>query len=184
MRPLTSIVLIAALVCLAPASVMAEETGRTDGPEGTEYGKGGNPFGTRLGRVYAGASFGSGFFSLQGAGRKTGFLYGVDLGYEMDEWIGLQAGYAYLADRDMSIYSLGTRLCYPWERFVYSISIQAGLYAPDLGERNFGLAPGAGIDILVHDRVRIGLGYKHDFVFTDGRTTEMDRVHAGLKFSF
>ena len=67
---------------------------------------------------------------------------------------------------------------------VYHLSVRAGLYAPNVGDRHFGLAPGGGIDILVHDRIGIGLSYQHDFIFTDTRTTEMDRVYAGLKFYF
>ena len=40
------------------------------------------------------------------------------------------------------------------------------------------------VDIVVSDRVRLGLNYRHDFIFTDANTTEMDRVYAGLKFLF
>ena len=102
----------------------------------------------------------------------------------MDEWLGIQAGYAYLSDRNMSIISLGSRFAYVFAPFVYHVSLNAGLYAPEQGDRNFGLAPGAGIDIILHERVRIGLDYKHDFVFSDNRTTDIDRVYAGLKFFF
>ena len=34
------------------------------------------------------------------------------------------------------------------------------------------------------DTLAIGLDYKHDFIFTDNRTTDMDRIYAGLKFFF
>jgi len=108
----------------------------------------------------------------------------LDLGVELDQWLGVQAGYAYLSDRDMSIFSLGSRFGYTFEPFVYHASLDAGLYAPEVGERNFGIAPGAGIDIVISDRVRLGLNYKHDFIFTDNETTDMDRVYAGLRFYF
>ena len=183
-RTAISLLTLTLVICAIAMPAGAQETGRTDGSEGSEYGKGGNPFGSPAGRFFLSASFGSGFFDLQGTGNKTGFLYGFDLGYEMDEWIGLQAGYSYLSDRDLSIFSLGSNLSYPWNPFVYSLTIHASIYAPDAGDRHFGLAPGAGIDIVVHDRVRIGLNYKHDFIFTDNRTTDMDRVYAGLKFCF
>ena len=139
---------------------------------------------SQVGRLYLNTSFGSGFFDLQGAGHKTGFLYGFDLGYEIEEWLGIQGGYTYLYDRNMSIFSLGSSFAYPWHPFVYSLSVHAGVYAPEVGPKHFGLAPGAGIDIAVHDRIRIGLNYKRDFIFSDNRTTDMNRVYAGLKFYF
>ncbi|MDA0711421.1 MAG: hypothetical protein O3B73_14570, partial [bacterium] len=157
----------------------------TDGPEESEYGRGGNPFGGATSQFYARAAFGSGFFKIPGlADTQTGFLYGIDLGYEIDGWLGVEAGYAYLTDRDMSIFSVGSRFAYIYDPFVYHVSLSAGLYDPEIGSQNFGIAPGAGIDIRLSDRVRLGLDYKHDFIFTDNITTDMDRVYAGLKLSF
>ena len=176
-------VLIAVFV-LASSPATAQDTGRTDGPEGSEFTLGGYPFGGPLGRVYLNGGFGTGFFDKSGIGNSTGFLYGFDLGYEIDQWIGIQGSYNYLSDKKMSIYSLGSRFAYTTNPFVYHFSLQAGVYDPQLGSTNFGLAPGAGIDIIVHDKVRIGLDYKHDFIFTDGITTDQDRVYAGLKFYF
>ncbi|MCZ6633763.1 MAG: hypothetical protein O7G87_10175 [bacterium] len=162
----------------------AEETGRTDDTEESEFGKGGYPYGGALGRLYLITGFGSGFFDQQSGNAQTGFLYSLDVGYEMDQWIGIQAGYTYLSDRKLSIFSLGSRFSYTWEPFVYHISLTSGMYAPETGSSHFGLAPGAGIDIIVHDRVRLGLDYKHDFIFTDNETTDIDRVNVGLKFFF
>ena len=111
-------------------------------------------------------------------------LYGVDIGYERDGWIGIQAGYTFLPDEDLSIYSIGTRLAYGTDPFVYYISTHAGLYAPGSGESRFGVSPGGGIDIVVTERMRLGLNYRHDFVFADRVTEDIDRVYAGLKFYF
>ncbi len=161
----------------------AQESGRTDGAEGSEYGKGGNPFGYSAGRIYLSGAFGSGFFGPSSQ-TQTGFLYGVDLGYEAYEWIGVQASYAHLTDRDTDIFSLGTNFCYEWRPFVYNLSLQAGVYDQDIAGRHFGLAPGAGLDIVLGEKVRLGINYKHDFIFTDNRTTDLDRVYASLKFYF
>lgn len=161
------------------------QTGRTDGPEESEFGQGGYLFAGPASQFYLNTAFGSAFFKTPGLGNtQTGFLYGLDLGFEMDQWLGVQVGYAYLADRDMSIFSLGSRFVYTFEPFVYHLSLDAGLYDPKTGSQNFGLAPGTGIDIRVNDRVRLGLDYKHDFIFTDNMTTDMDRVYAGLKLFF
>tara|TARA_B100000676_G_C17531690_1_gene557970 strand:+ start:44 stop:589 length:546 start_codon:yes stop_codon:yes gene_type:complete len=175
---------ILAIVAVATTATTAQDVGRTDGPEQSEYGKGGNPFGTSIGRLYLSGTFGSGFFEGSTLSDETGFMYGFDLGYEMHDWIGVQGGYTYLSDRDLSIYSVGTNFSYPWHPFVYNVSLGAGLYDPDTGDRSFGIAPGAGVDIVLGENVRLGLNYKHDFIFTDTVTTDMDRVYAGLKFFF
>ncbi len=179
-------ILLALILALSlftlPAS--ADEPGRTSGPEQSEFGQGGYSFGGAVSRFYLSPAFGSGIFEKSAAGDRSGLLYGVDLGYERDEWIGLQAGYAYLPDRKMSIYSLGARFAYNTDPFVYYISTGAGLYHTKNAGNQFGLAPGAGIDILVNERIRVGLNYKHDFIFTDPATTHVDRIYAGLKFYF
>jgi len=178
-------ILITLTTTLILAGMASAQTGRTDGAEESEFGQGGYPFGGPLNRVYLNTAFGSGFYNTSGLNNtNTGFLYGLAFGFEMDQWLGIQAGYVYLSDRNMSIVSLGSRFAYTFAPFVYNVSLNAGIYAPDNGTRNFGLAPGAGIDIIVHDKVRIGLDYKHDFIFTDNPTTDMDRVYAGLKFFF
>lgn len=173
-----------AIAALSATTVVAQDVGRTDGPEESEYGKGGNPFGSNVGRLYVSAAFGSGFYSSATLSDETGFTYGVNLGYEMDDWIGLQGGYTYLSDRDLAIYNIGTNFNYPWHPFVYNVSLDAGFYDPDVGDRSFGLAPGAGIDIVLGENVRVGLNYRHDFIFTDNATTDMNRVYAGVKFLF
>ena len=173
----------AVILCTFVAALNAEETGRTDGPEEGEYGKGGYPFGGPAGRFYISPTFGSGVFDTPGLRNQTGLLYGIRMGYEMEEWLGIQGGFDYLSDRKMSIFSLGSRFAYPWHPFVYYASVSAGLYSPESGDRHFGIAPGAGIDIVIHDRVRVGLEYKHDLIFSDDRS-HMDRVFAGLRLSF
>ena len=175
---------IVALIALTGASAMAQDVGRTDGLEDSECGKGGNPFGTTVARLYLNAAFGSGFFQGTGLSDDTGVVYGLDLGYEMHDWIGVQGGYTYLSDRDLSIYSIGTNFSYPWNPFIYNVGLGAGLYALDTGDRSFGISPSAGVDIILGENVRLGLNYKHDFIFTDTATTDIDRVYAGLKFMF
>ncbi len=173
---------IIAAVAIAATSATAQDVGRTNGPEESEYGKGGNPFGSAIRQIYLNAAFGSGFFQGANLSDETGFMYGFEMEYGMDNWIGVQGGYTYLSDRDLSIYSVGTNFSYPWHPFVYNVSLNAGLYDPDIGDGSFGLTPGAGIDIVIGENVRLGLNYRHDFIFTDAVTTNMDRVYAGLKF--
>jgi hypothetical protein len=166
-----------------PALVRAETPGRTDGPEKSEYGKGGYPFGGSVGRFYVTPAFGSGFFDTPQKKDETGLLYGLDLGYEMDEWVSLQGSYYYLTDRATSLFGIGSRFTVRRLPFAYHVSVQAGLYAPRAGTRDFGLAPGAGIDVVLHERVQVGLNYRHDVIFSDVRA-RLDRVYATVGIYF
>ena len=178
--------IIGLAVVISTSSATAQDVETTSGPEESEYGKGGNPFGSTVGRLYLSGTFGSGFFDGTGNGlsEETGFMYGFDLGYEMHDWISVQGGYTYLSDRDLSIFSIGTNFSYQWHPFVYNVGLGAGLYDPDIGDRSFGIAPSSGIDIVLGESVRLGLNYKHDFIFTNTVTTDLNRVYAGLKFMF
>ena len=171
------------LVLLVTAPPGVAQEGRTDGPEGSEYGKGGYPFSGREARLYLNPLFGSGIFEVAGAGDQTGLLYGLDVGYEMEEWIGLEGSYSYLRDRELSIFGLGSRFSYNRHPFIYSFTVQAGLYSQKTGDNNFGLAPGTGVDIVVGERYRVGLHYRRDFVFSDSRT-RLNRVFARIGFYF
>ena len=184
MKTTIATALAALCLCALALPVSAQETGRTDGPEESEYTTGGYPFGGPAGKLYISPSFGTGVFDVGGLGSQSGLLYGIDFGYEMDSWIGLQGGYSYLADRKMSIFGLGSRLSYTAEPFLYYTTVTAGLYAPEGGSRRFGLAPGAGIEIAFHERFRVGLDYKHDFIFEETETQHLDRIYAGLRFYF
>ena len=129
------IVLIAFLAISVGSTIAeAEETGRTDGPEGSELGKGGYPFGGGLEQFYVTPAFGSGSF-----GGRTGLLYGVDFGYKSESWIGVQGGYSYLSDARLHITTLGARFDAELQPFVPYITVQAGLYSQEGGERNFGI---------------------------------------------
>ncbi len=167
------------LLLIFGSEVQAQESGRTDGPEGSEFNKGGYPFGGPPGRFYLDSTFGSGVSSS-----LSGLLYGLDIGFEKDEWLGIEGSYTYLSDRKLSIIHLGSRLAYPTEPFVYSFTTHAGLYTSGEGDSHFGIAPGAEIDVILNDRFRVGLSYKHDFIFENNTTTELDRVTAGLRFYF
>ena len=184
MKTLLSMVALTLLVFLVINPAVAEDGGRTDGPESSEYGTGGYPYGGPGGRLYVSPAFGSGIFDGLESNSRSGLLYGLDIGYERDGWIGIQGSYTYLADRNLSIYGVGARLAYPTEPFVYYLSTHAGLYSPEEGDRHFGIAPGAGIDIVVSERVRLGLNYRHDFIFQDTFTQDVDRVYVGLKLYF
>jgi len=108
----------------------------------------------------------------------------LDIGFEKDEWLGIERSYTYLSDRRLSIIHLGSRLAYQTEPFDYSFTTHAGLYTSGDGDSHFGIAPEAEIDVILNDRFRVELSYKHDFIFENNTATGLDRITAELRFYF
>lgn len=177
-----AVIAVCTILAISATPAASQETGRTDGPEESEFGKGGYPFGGGIDQFYIAPAFGSGSYNGQ-----TGLLYGFDVGYRTDGWIGVQGGYSYLTDAQLHIATLGARFDYAFEPFVTYVTMQAGLYSREGVERNFGVAPGLGVDILVSDRVRLGLKVAHDFILDDtvaGIDNDVDRVSMALSIAF
>jgi len=166
----------------------AVEPGRTDGPEDSEYGKGGYWRYRTGGAFFVEGFFGAAAVDIENEGpgpdfSQTDLLAGVELGYTVEDWLAVQAGYAHIADQNTGLFLLGMRSQYDMEPFSYYFSLGAELYAPDAGENKFGLVPGVGAEIVLGERVRAGLAYQHDFVLAD-QSIGIDRFSARLQFRF
>jgi opacity protein-like surface antigen len=163
--------------------------GRTDGPEGSEVGRGGYAhFGTP-GSIYIEPFFGAAAvdIELEGSGDEssmTDLIYGVNVGYMMEEWLGVQVGYGYIGgDQKSSIYSAGIRNVLRNEPVNWYMGLDAELYTPDVGDSRFGIAPTAGAEVVISEKLRIGLQYQHDFIFSDD-TISINRFTARLQLKF
>lgn len=160
------------VLCLAASAGAKEpEPGRTDGPEGSEYGKGGYLRHGTGGGFYVDGYFGAAGVEIeQKFGkdlRQTDLIAGFNAGYLVEDWLAFQAGYGYITDQKIGLYSLGMRSSYDAEPFNYYFTLGAEVFAPDQGDSQFGLVPGVGAEMMLNDRVRVGLGYQHDFIFAD-----------------
>jgi hypothetical protein len=71
----TSMIYALAVLCLCAMAIPigAQETGRTDGPEDSEYTPGGYPFGGPAGKLYISPSFGTGVLRCRPNGGVMGF---------------------------------------------------------------------------------------------------------------
>jgi hypothetical protein len=164
---------------------LGPEPGRTDGPEGSEYGKGGYRYYRTGGAFFVEGLLGAAAVDVEddasGADQsQTDLIAGAELGYMVEDWLALSAGYARIADQNTDLFSLGMRSHYLVEPFAYYFSLGAELYAPEVGDEKFGLVPGAGAEVMVGERVRVGLGYQHDFVLAD-QSIGIDRFTARVQ---
>ncbi len=180
-----------ALLTLGTAGWAAEpESGRTDGPEGSEIGTGGYTSYRSLGQFYVEGFFGSASVEIEppGTGGKeisnTDLLAGLSLGYMVEDWLAVQVGYAQIdADDKIGLYSIGMRNSVNTEPFSYFFSFDAEIFSPDSGDSHFGLVPGVGADLVLHENIQLGVRAQRDFIFSDDNITAT-RFSARLQFKF
>lgn len=179
-----------ALVLGLAAGVGADEpgTGRTDGPEGSEYGTGGYAHYGTGGQFYVEPFFGAAAVDIEDDQigldiSETDLVSGIDLGYMVEDWLAFQVGYGFISDQKTSLYSAGMRSLYNLEPFTYYLSLGAELYSPDEGDDQFGIVPGVGTEMVLSDHLRVGLGFQHDFVFAD-ESIGINRFTARVQFRF
>ena len=165
----------------------AAKPGRTDGPEGSEYGKGGYGRFRGEGRFYLEGLIGAATVDVDnenGIGTsQTDLMAGLTAGYRIEDWLGFQLGYARIAEQNADFISGGIRSSYGADPFSYYAALDAEIYAPEGGSKYFGLAPGIGAEVALTDRLRAGLRFQRDVIFAD-ESIGISRFAATLRFDF
>ncbi|MDY7228578.1 hypothetical protein [Hyalangium rubrum] len=180
-----------ALLAAMPVSALAQERGRTDGPEGSEYGKGGYE------------DLNGGRFSLEfnwgaavnqeppppGAPDGPPLFLGLTASLWGDDWYQLDFSGAYVMDGGRLDLLVGPR----FRTYGYPLSLSLGLKAgaiiiPEVGLR-FGLSPQIGADLLIGDRddIILGLAYAPDIplpVEINGSNNVTHRLFMSLGYRF
>ncbi len=158
------------LSLLAGAVSYAQERGRTDGPEGSEYGKGGyqRPSGA-LGRFSLGLDFGAAASNAPSASLGVPLLVGLTASGWFDDWFVLDAGAIYNFNQSRVQVSVGPR----FRTIFWPVSLYAGVKAgPVFGPSGirFAISPVVGADMVVGEHLVAGLAYAYDIVFGEDDT--------------
>lgn len=141
-----------------PSLVSAQPRGRTDGPEGSEYGKGGYSR-SSSGQLSAQLDFGGALTPSTSSG--TPLVLGATLSYWIDDWFILDGSGSYLLSAPMTGVLVGPRL----RTGTYPVSAAFGLKAGAFIGQDFlafGLSPQLSLDVLVADHVVLALTYSLD----------------------
>lgn len=156
----------AALLAAMPLPALAQERGRTDGPEGSEYGKGGYED-LHGGRFSLELNWGAAVnqeASPAGAPEGPPLFLGLTASFWGDDWYQLDVSGAYLMDGGRLDLLVGPR----FRTYGYPLSLHVGfkagaIFIPEVGVR-FGMSPQVGADFLVGDRdnILLGLAYAMD----------------------
>lgn len=178
-----------AVLALATGAFAEAEPGRTDGSEGSEYGKGGYWHNAQYGRFYTEGFMGAAVVDFEGKGfnavqfSQTDIISGLNAGYMIEDWLAFQLGFAHISDQDINLYSGGIRSAFETEPFNYYFSLDAELYSPSRGDDRFGVVPGVGAEAILHEHLRVGLRFQHDFIFAD-ETISINRFTAKVQLDF
>lgn len=165
------------------------ETGRTDGPEGSEIGTGGYPYFRMPGQFYVEGFFGAATVDIEPEGggddtATTDLIGGVNVGYLMDDWLAFQLGYGRISgDNPTDLFTAGMRNSLNLEPFNYFFSLDAELYSPEGESAKFGIVPGAGVEMVLNDHLQVGLRYQRDFIF-DNDNIGINRFTARVQLKF
>ena len=175
-----------ALIALLALAVGAQAAtpGRTDGPEGSEYGKGGYWHKTQYDRFYTEGFLGAATVKTSDDfDSDTDLISGLNVGYMIEEWLAFQLGFARILDQNINLYAGGIRSAYIRRPFNYYFSLDAELYSPEVGDTRFGIVPGVGTEVMLSDRLRVGLRYQRDFIFADD-SIRINRFTAKIQVDF
>ena len=184
-----AIITIAMLGLATATFAGAPEAGRTDGPEGSEYGRGGYHHGAQYGRFYTEGFVGAAPVDFEAEGlnglglAETDIIAGINAGYMIEDWLAFQLGFGHISDQAINLYSGGVRSAYATEPFNYYFSLDAELYSPNGGDDHFGIVPGVGVEVILSHRLRVGLRYQHDFIFSDN-DIRINRFTAQVQVDF
>ncbi|HEX8436943.1 hypothetical protein [Archangium sp.] len=174
-----------AAAVVAPLSAQAQERGRTDGPEGSEYGKGGYRRASGSGFALE-FNWGAALAARQSEANSLSgppLFVGATASFGGADWYQFDFSGAYVLRGGQVSALVGPR----FRTYGFPLSFSAGLkagafFVPDLGLR-FGISPQAGVDVLLaHERVVVGLGYALDIPLAERGITNRLFMNVGYRF--
>ena len=174
-----------AAVVVAPLSAHAQPRGRTDGPEGSEYGKGGysRSSDSRFSlEVDWGAAFAARQSELESADGPPLFI-GATASLWGADWYQFDFSGAYVLQSGQVNLLVGPRFRTYGAPVSFTAGLKGGAFiVPDLGLR-FGISPQAGVDLfLANERVVLGLGYALDIPLASRGLTNRLFMNVGYRF--
>lgn len=180
--------LLGAVAVLLCSSAGAQTRGRTDGPENSEFGRGGYEAPGAAGPFSLEADWGA---SVQGSGTSTGspLFAGLTLSYWASDWFLLDVTGNYLWNNRNIDALIGPRCRTATYPVSFSLGLKAGVMflanPPGSGlppAARFGLAPQVGADILLSRHLYLGLNYAIDIPVGDGDISHRIFLSVGYRF--
>lgn len=169
------------LGALGATEVWAQKQGgRTDGPEGSEVGYGGYTTPT-VNRFSLAADMGANIAMKSFGGKGTPIYLGGTLSYWMTDWasLGLHSNYAFNTERFIALIGPTFRTD-SGGPLSFNIGLRAGIASDE--KVRFALSPELGMDMLLAQRLIIGLLGAWDVPLGEGARPSQLRI--GLKLGW
>ena len=168
MCKLRTLLTLASLLVTGPA--FAQDRGRTDGPEGSEVGKGGYTRASGGGGAFSLQLDGGGAFTVKGGQFSPPLFVGATATYWGTDYYRLDLSGAYVPGKDS--FHVWEALVGPSFRAMmyplgFSLGLQAGAFIPSQGDTRFILSPRVGMDFLVESHLQAGLNANYDITLGD-----------------
>jgi hypothetical protein len=152
---------------LAAGGAWAQDRGRTDGPEGSEVGKGGyTPASGGLGG-FSLTLDGGGAFTTKGPQISPPLFAGITASYWNQEFYRIDLSGFYIPDPKIWGVMLGPSFHTTTWPVAFSAGFQAGLHIPNEGSVNFILSPRVGMDFITESHFQLGVNANWDLNLAD-----------------
>lgn len=178
---------LALLAAAAPLTAVAQERGRTDGPEESEYGKGGydDPGGRGVSLQLDWGAAINAEEPPRGAPEGPPLYVGATLSLWGDDWFQLDVSGAYVFDGGRFIGMVGPRFrTWGWP-IAFTAGLRAGAIVIPEGEGlRFGIEPNVGAEFMLgdQDNILLGLNYLPAIPIGGGGVTHRLGMSVGYKF--
>ncbi|MFY2564125.1 hypothetical protein ACN469_41425 [Corallococcus terminator] len=175
------------LAVAAPLTAAAQERGRTDGPEESEYGKGGYS-GSNSQGVSLQLDWGAAINDREppeDAPSGPPLYVGATLSLWGADWFSLDASAAYVFDGGRFVGMVGPKFrTWGWP-LVFTAGLRAGaIVIPEAEGLRFGISPQLGAEVLMghRDNILLGLNYNPDIPIGGGGVTHRLGMSIGYRF--
>ncbi|MBX7098366.1 MAG: hypothetical protein K1X89_11685 [Myxococcaceae bacterium] len=178
MRPRS---LLAVAAVLLSATAFAQDRGRTDGPENSEWGKGGydKPLSGSFSLAF---DFGGAINNTPLGGSGAPLYMGGTASYWMTDWflMDLHGSYAFNSQRFHGL--LGPRFRTATWPVSGSLGLRAGIITDPLAGVRFGLSPIAAVDMMFNRHLIAGLEGAIDIPIAGNGVTYRIGLNIGWRF--
>ncbi|MEE3235617.1 MAG: hypothetical protein VX294_15755 [Candidatus Latescibacterota bacterium] len=171
------------------ASNYAQEPGRTDGVEESEFGRGGYPFAVAKNSWSFQASLGSGRVNSESKSmlkeEVTDLYYGFKIGYKLD-FFDFYIGYSRIEQQNSDFYGFGVtreRPAVGMPDIKLGFSLGSELIKRNELDTEFAIIPGINAGIMLNNHFILGIDYRRSIVFSDYNVT-VNRFGAYFKTEF
>jgi len=173
--------LVVCLLVLGASTAFAQERGTTQGPEGSEIGKGGYTSGPGGLGGFSITADGGGAITIKGGQFSPPLFAGLTASFWDADFYRIDLSGFYVPDPKLWGVLLGPSFHTTTWPVAFSIGFQGGLHIPNAGSVNFILSPRVGMDWITQSHFQLGV-----FANWDINLADFDRsiVRVGLSIGW